>query len=150
MSAQLISPTEHDEKIAKENLVRFPKDFLKSNVVKVIVIDEEGQQEEPIIIPTSAFELLKSIVEHMSNGNPITLTPYHAVLTTQEAANFLNVSRPYLIKLLEEGTIPFSKVGKHRRIQFLALKDYKQKQAALQKEAFDKMNAIADEFGMDD
>lgn len=77
-----------------------------------------GPQGEEIILPQSVFRVLQRIVFHMMLGRAITIVPINKELSTQEAADMLNVSRPYLIKLLEEGHIPFNKVGTHRRIRF--------------------------------
>ena len=82
-----------------------------------IVKNQEGEKTK-IRIPLSALEFFFEILKQMANGNAITIIPSHAQLTTQESANFLNVSRPFLIKLLNEGKIPYTKVGRHRRIKF--------------------------------
>src|SRR5262245_30074735 len=76
-----------------------------------VTISPANDPSQQIVVPAPAFELLVSILAEMANGNGVTVMPIHAELTTQEAANFLNVSRPYLVKLLEEGQIPFRKVG---------------------------------------
>ena len=77
-------------------------------------------------ISSAAFHLLMNVLEEMSRGNAVLVVPIHAELTTQEAANLLNVSRPYLIKLLEEKKIKYQFKGKHRRILFKDLMEYKQ------------------------
>lgn len=82
-----------------------------------------------LILPRQALALLRDLLSEMAQGNAVTIVPTHAELTTQEAANILKVSRPYLIKLLEEGEIAHHKVNKHRRIRFDDLMAYKRQQA---------------------
>lgn len=80
-----------------------------------------------LILPRQAIELLRNLLTEMAQGHAVTILPVHAELTTQEAANLLNVSRPHLIKLLEDGQLPFSKVGTHRRISLENLLAYKRR-----------------------
>ncbi len=78
-------------------------------------------------LPKAATRLLSHLLIEMSNGNAVTIIPLHAELTTQEAADLLNVSRPYLIKLLEAKEIPFHMTGTHRRIKFSDLSAFEKK-----------------------
>jgi excisionase family DNA binding protein len=73
--------------------------------------------DEPVELPGSAFEALKFVVEAMAKGQTILLMPRGRVLTTQEAAELLHVSRPHLVKLCDEGLLPFERVGSHRRLK---------------------------------
>lgn len=86
----------------------------------------DAEQEQPIELPAGAVAMLMDILEAMASGKGITLIPENAELTTVQAADVLNVSRPFLIKLLEEGAIAFRKVGKHRRIRMEDVMAYKQ------------------------
>lgn len=86
----------------------------------------DGQE---LVLPKAVKSLLFHILSEMASGNAVTIIPIHAELTTQEAADFLNVSRPYLIKLLESGEIKFRTVGTHRRVFFADLQRYKKEQA---------------------
>ena len=91
----------------------------KDRLPKLVYGDEE------IEIPLSVFHILRQVVYHMMHGRAISIVPVSRELTTQQAADILNVSRPYLVTLLEEGKIPFTKVGTHRRIKFSELMEYK-------------------------
>ncbi|MCU5787656.1 helix-turn-helix domain-containing protein [Alloalcanivorax marinus] len=95
-----------------------------------------------LVLPLQALELLRNILTEMAQGNAVTIMPVHAELTTQEAANLLNVSRPHLVKLLEDGAIPFSKVGTHRRIRFQDVMEYR---AARNSESEAALQALADQ-----
>jgi excisionase family DNA binding protein len=95
-----------------------------------------------LVLPRHAIELLQNILTEMAQGNAVTIMPVHAELSTQEAANMLNVSRPHLVKLLEQGELPYSRVGTHRRIKFQNLIAYKRKQDEESEEA---VQALADQ-----
>lgn len=85
----------------------------------------DADQDRPIELPAGAVALLMDILEAMAAGRGVTLMPENAELTTVQAAEMLNVSRPFLIKLLDEGAIPHRKVGKHRRIRMEDVMAYK-------------------------
>jgi excisionase family DNA binding protein len=123
----LPTPAEMEEaKIA----VRSLSPLLKK-LVKTVKVTAQGDGASPVIdVPREAFELFVQILGHMANGNTVTLVPVHAELTTQQAADLLNVSRPYLVKLLSENKIPFRMVGTHRRIMASYLFEYKRKDDA--------------------
>lgn len=78
-------------------------------------------------LPARAVELIYRVLSSMAEGVPISVIPHEAELTTQQAADFLNVSRPYLIKLLEEGQIEHRKVGRHRKVLFKHLIEHRDK-----------------------
>lgn len=101
-----------------------------------------------LILPRMALALLRDLLTEMAQGNAVTVVPTHAELTTQEAANLLNVSRPHLIKLLEEKRIPFSKTGAHRRIRYKDLMAYKQQRDAESHKLLDELANQAQEHDM--
>jgi excisionase family DNA binding protein len=84
-----------------------------------------GQDGEQIPLPDSVLRVLRQTVHHLAQGESVTVMPVEAELSTQEAADLLRVSRPYLVKLLEQGDIPFVKTGAHRRIRSGDLLEYK-------------------------
>jgi excisionase family DNA binding protein len=104
--------------------------------------------DQAIILPRRALVLLRDTLAEMAKGNAVTIVPTHAELTTQEAANLLNVSRPYLIKLLAAGEIPFTRTGTHRRIQLKAIMEYKEKRIGLSRQALDELARQAQEDDM--
>lgn len=90
-----------------------------------IQIFDEQNEAHSVELPTSALRLLVDILAELAAGNAVKVVPVHAELTTREAADLLNVSRPHLIKLLESGELSYHKTGKHRRVRFTDLMDYK-------------------------
>lgn len=98
--------------------------------------------ETSVQIPPSVFHILCFVVHHMSHGDAISLMPLNMQLTTQSAADLLGVSRPFLIKLLERGVMPFTKTGKHRRIKLQDVLDYKERR---DREALDALAELARE-----
>ncbi len=99
-------------------------------------------------LPKLVTPLLIKILTEMAQGNALTLIPLHAELTTQEAANLLNVSRPFLNKLLDRGELRFHKVGTHRRIKFSDLEEYRQRREQQRTEAMEFLAEQAQELGM--
>lgn len=90
-----------------------------------IQIFDDKNQAHQVELPTSALRLLVDILSELADGNAVKVVPIHSELTTQEAADMLNVSRPHLVKLLESGALPFHKAGKHRRVRFADLMTFK-------------------------
>jgi excisionase family DNA binding protein len=105
-------------------------------------------EEEPLELPAGAVALLMDILEAMAAGRGVTIIPENAELTTVQAAEVLNVSRPYLVRLLEEKAIPFRKVGKHRRIRMEDVMAYKEKIDRDREAVLDQLAAEAQEEGM--
>lgn len=141
-------PTEEESAIAQRSSRELATYASRKHPYLTIEVASETEAAKPITIPTSALRLLVDILAQMAKGNSVTLTPLHAELTTQQAADLLNVSRPYLVKLLESGEIPFRKVGKRRRVLYQDLIAYKERADAQQREALAKLTAQAQELNM--
>lgn len=107
-----------------------------------------GDETARVTVPVAAFDLLVDVLTHLANGHGVTIMPVMAELTTQQAADILNVSRPYVIKLLEGGAIPHRKVGTHRRIRLEDLLDYKRKDDAEREAVLEALAADAQELDM--
>ncbi len=110
-------PTEADSQLALESSRRLSR-VLAAQPTKAlrVRIEPENEAEQAISIPVTACQLLNGILAEMAKGNAVTLVPIHSELTTRQAADILNVSRPFLIEQLEKGAIPYRKVGTHRRV----------------------------------
>ncbi len=103
---------------------------------------------EEIVIPESVYSLLGQVVRAMASGQVISIVPHNRELTTQQAADILNVSRPFLVKLLENGEIPYIKVGSHRRILFQDLMVYKEQRKVKRRQLLDQLIEMTEEAGL--
>ena len=128
-------------------LVRELDGALAKNRGKVTLSAPSGEEIE---LPHSVFEVLVRVVHEMARGNAVRVMPVHAELTTQQAAELLNVSRPFLVGLLEEGDIPFRKVGSHRRVRLDDLLIYKDRRDRERRRALDELASESQELGLYD
>jgi excisionase family DNA binding protein len=108
------------------------------------LIGPEGQETE---IPPKMYNTMVHFAHLLATNKVVLVTPMDKDLTTQEAAIYLGVSRPTLVKLLEGGEIPFTRAGKHRRIRFTDLKTYREKKYAERKRALDELTRMSEEMG---
>src|SRR5262245_55033357 len=145
---ETVAPTEADALLARESSRRLASHNLGRRAsVRLLVVDDE-QEAETVAVPASALRLFLHLLTEMSQGNAVPLLPTHAELTTQQAADLLHVSRPYLVKLLDEGRIPCRTVGKYRRVRFDDLMAYKRKDDDARAKVLDQLTAEAQELGM--
>lgn len=114
---------------------------------RIQIFDAENQAHQ-VELPTTALHLLMDILTELAAGNAVKVVPVHAELTTQEAADMLNVSRPHLVKLLEDGALPFHKTGKHRRVRFADLMQFKAARNQASEQAMQELARQAQELDM--
>ncbi len=145
-SPEPMMPSDSDVELARISSRILSGLNLKKTKTIDISLEMGNHHRYSVTLPLVAFKLLVSILTQMAEGNAITLIPVHAELTTQEAADLLNVSRPYLIRLLEEKKIPFRKVGTRRRVLFQDLMDYKAKIDAARRKILDELAEEAQEL----
>lgn len=124
-------------------------DYLNSHPEEdlIKVLGEVGS-DDALVIPRPTVIMLAQVLDLLANGQGVQIIPKDAELTTQQAADLLNVSRPYAIGLLESGQIPFRKVGRHRRITFEALMEYKRKDDLQRRDAADDLADLSQELGL--
>jgi excisionase family DNA binding protein len=148
IAAPLISvgPSEDDVKLARETRKILVPRLSSTSPLNLRVVD--SLNEPSIKIPAQAAHLLVRILDEMGRGNAVKLIPVHAELTTQEAADLLNVSRPTLIRLLDDGKIEFHKVGTHRRVPIKSVLGYKRQIDAERKAALEELAAYDQELGI--
>ncbi len=107
--------------------------------------------DQDITVPVKAVQMLADILKQMALGNAISIIPIHAELTTQQAADFLSVSRPYLIKnILDTNKLPYHLSGNRRKVFFKDLMEYKAKQKAASKEAMTRLAKVSQEMELMD
>jgi excisionase family DNA binding protein len=111
-------------------------------------VPKDASKEVEVVVPAEAVHLLIRVLTHMANGHAVTVMPVQAELTTQQAADLLGVSRPYMVRLLEEGKLPFHKVGTHRRVRFVDLAEYRTKSRAKSKRLLDELTQEAQDLGL--
>ncbi|MDF1667931.1 MAG: excisionase family DNA-binding protein [Planctomycetota bacterium] len=118
----------------------------------VIRLTAEGVSEAvPMNVPVEVLKLLAGILKQLAEGNTISIVPYNQELTTQQAADILNVSRPYLVKsILDQGDMPFRHVGNRRRIRFQDLMEYRKRDSEKRQKILDEMTAETEELGLYD
>lgn len=141
-------PTKQEQKAAMESY-----DTLTALIDQLQTENPEIEIEETkekIRIPLMALKLLAKILKETGRGKPVSIVPVATEITTQAAADLLGSSRPHLIKLLEEGKIPFTKVGKHRRIRYEDVINYKKKMKAAQKRLLIEIMKSDEESGLYD
>ncbi len=141
---EVVTPSEADSALAKESSEKLAAHLGVVDRLRLEV--KTGTTSEEIVLPPSALRLLVRLLAELGQGNAVTLTRVRAELTTQQAADLLNVSRPHLGKLLDEGVIPSRKVGTHRRVQLEDLLTYKQEFHSRRQAALSELAALSQDL----
>lgn len=143
-----IEPGEVDAQVAGRTARRI-RDYLAAHQdADPLEIQVEGDGNDVLVVPRAGATMLAQVLSTLEHGQGVAIVPSEAQLTTQQAADMLNVSRPYLIGLLEAGKIEHTKVGRHRRIPFRALMAYKRVADQRGRAAADEMSALGQEVGL--
>lgn len=145
---KVMLPVEREVRAAAQGQ-RALADYLATRLeTQRIQIFDDQNQAHLVELPTSALRLLVDILGELADGNAVQVVPVHAELTTQEAADLLNVSRPHLVKMLEGGSLPFHRTGKHRRIRFADLMTFKDQRDRDSEDALNELAQQAQNLGM--
>lgn len=147
-STQSRLPTEEEIASAKAYSRELAKYADKSSVRMKLVSD--GQSSDDFVLPGHLVELMLRVATEVSMGNGVSILPIHTELTTQQAANLLNVSRPFLVSLLDDGSIPHRKVGSHRRVLAQDILTFQEDQRRDREAALDELAELSDDMGLYD
>ena len=141
-------PTREEQRVARESYEALASSIeqLRTEMPEI----EIEETEEKIRIPISALRFLAKILKEISRGNPISIVPIATEMTTQAAAELLGCSRPHIVSLLEEGKIPYTKVGKHRRIKYEDVVIFKKEMKAKQRNKIRELMQLDEESGLYD
>lgn len=141
-----MSPSELDMARSAQRCIMEALDHSRAAVITLTTTDGSHPTVE---LPPGALKLIGQLLGAMGEGRPITLMPSKQEFSTVEAANFLNVSRPFVVKEIEEGRLPHRKVGTHRRVAFEDLMTYARETRKHQESALERMSENARELGLD-
>lgn len=141
-----LEPTLPSDATARESEIAVQ--VLRGAAQVVVRVEPEGSPAAAVVLPAQAFELLMRMLAHLANGDAVSIVPIHAEVTTQQAADVLNVSRPYLIKLLDEGKLAHRKVGTHRRVLLRDVFEFKRRDDAERRAILAELTAEAQALGL--
>lgn len=112
-------------------------------------IADQPNDQQPIVLPIPAVDLLREILAELAKGNVVTVAAAHSELTSQQAADLLNVSRPYLVGLLDRRAMPFRRVGNRRRVRLDDVLAYRRRDEMRRQQLLDELTAEAEHLGLD-
>ena len=145
-SIEPVAATEAEVPLARESSRRLAQYLTRSKPLRIT--PEGGKGTEAVVLPASAVKLLVRLLSEMAAGNAVTLIPVHAELTTQQAADLLGVSRPFIIKQIEDEKLPHRKIGTHRRVMFKDLMEFKRRIDSDRAKALEQLAAEAQKLGL--
>jgi excisionase family DNA binding protein len=144
----VIRPGDADAELASRAARRI-MDYLAAHPgTDPVRVRGELAEDDALVIPRSATVMFAQILALLASGQGVQVIPDAAELTTQQAAEFLNVSRPYLIGLLEAGEIPYRMVGTHRRIRFVDLREHRQRDDLKRRQTAEELTELSEELGL--
>ena len=147
MTAEALSerlPTRDETRKASEAISAMARALTTEGALPLVVNEDDA--ETRLELPPAIGQAILDLLLHIARGEMVTLVPYGGVLTTQKAADLLNVSRPFLTKLLETGAIPFHRVGSHRRVRVEDLLAYKRRRDGDRAGALEDLQRLGQEF----
>lgn len=143
----LIVPNIEDSRLAEKSSQQLAS-YLHADQIYTIQIIDRKKTMTSAKLPSSVLRLLVEILTEMGEGNAISLVPVHKELSTQVAADLLGVSRPYFVQLVEDGKIPFHKVGKHRRVFAKDVLNFKEKINKAREKSLNKLSKQTQKLNM--
>lgn len=147
LSERTATPSENDKRMAAESCQLLEPLAALPQELRLQLLDKDARQAE-LSLPAAAVRILNEVLKEMAKGNSVTLVPTDAILSTQEAADILNVSRPFLVGLLEAGRIPYQRLGCHRRVLFRDLMAFKARCDAAGDDAMRQLTQEAQELNL--
>src|ERR1019366_2960152 len=142
-----VQPEADDAVIARDALAGVRKALAAPRNLNKPVRLTVGEDGETVAVPRAAVDLLVGVLANMAAGQAVSLVPAHAELTTQQAADLMNVSRPFVVRLLQAGNIEYRLVGTHRRIKAASLMDYMRRDDAQRRKAADELTTLTQDMG---
>lgn len=146
-----VTPTEKDAELAKvaQRCLMTVLDHSRANKIALISDDGDVNSAPTIELPPSALRFLAEVLGMMAERQPITLVPQSHELTTQDVANLLNVSRPFVVKMIEEKRMKCRKVGRHRRIEMSEAMRVRNEMRSESQDGLKELSDTSNEFGLD-